>query len=126
VPQASSATRFCTVDTCGFATVFYLARTATELTNTTQRSALDDRLLRTFKLLSSYGADTNTLQNFELKRLHSKAAEYNHVGLCGELGRNSLIIVNSFTVFELKIFPFYLGKKNIGIIEVEGRRRGAT
>lgn len=95
-----------TVATFGFATRFYLAKTATKLTNTSQRSALDYKLLGTFKLLSSYGTDANTLHNFEIKILNLKTAECNHVGLCGKLGKIRIITVNSFTVLELKSFLF--------------------
>ena len=41
--------------------VLYLARIATKLTNTTQRSSSDYKLLRTFEMLSSYETDTNIL-----------------------------------------------------------------
>jgi hypothetical protein len=51
----------------GFTAMFYLDRISTMLTNTTQTSALDYKLLRSLKLLSSYEADMNILQIIELK-----------------------------------------------------------
>jgi hypothetical protein len=45
--------------------MFYIARIATKLTN---RSASDYTLLMTFKLLSSYETDMETVQDFELKK----------------------------------------------------------
>ena len=54
-----------TVDMFGLTAVFYLAKIATMLT--TQRSASDYALLRTFKLLSSYETDMDILQYFKLK-----------------------------------------------------------
>lgn len=42
-----------TVDTCGLAAVFYLARLTTELTYTIQSSASYYKLLRSLKLLGS-------------------------------------------------------------------------
>jgi hypothetical protein len=51
--------------------MLYIARIATKLTNTAQRSASDYKLLRTFKVLSLYETDTNILRNFELKNIYS-------------------------------------------------------
>jgi hypothetical protein len=68
LPHASPATSFAqTVDNFEMNALLYLTRIATKLTNTNQRSALDYKLLRLLKLLSSYETDMNILQNFELK-----------------------------------------------------------
>jgi hypothetical protein len=80
------------VDIFGLTSRFYLAMIATNLTNSTQVSTLDNKLLRIFKLMSSHEVDTNLSQNFELKILNPKAAKYNQDGHCGKVGRNSFII----------------------------------
>jgi hypothetical protein len=46
------------------------------------------------------------------KTFNTKTDRYNQGREgCGKLGRNSLIIVNSFTMLVLKIFSTYLDKK---------------
>lgn len=65
-------------DTVGLTAVFCPAGIASNLTNTTQRSASDYTLLRIFKFPSSYETDTIILQNFELKILNHKTVKYNN------------------------------------------------
>ena len=65
------------VDTLGLTARFHLAMIATNLTNITQISTLDSKLLRIIKLLSSHEVDINILQNFELKILNPKTAKFN-------------------------------------------------
>lgn len=48
--------------------MLYLVRIATKLTKSPERWALPYKLLRTFKLLSSYETDMETVQDFELKK----------------------------------------------------------
>lgn len=55
------------INTFVLTVVFYLARIATNLMNTTQKSALVCKLFRTFKFLNSSETDTNILQNFKFK-----------------------------------------------------------
>jgi hypothetical protein len=93
------------VDTLGLTARFHLAMIATNLTNITQISTLDSKLLRIIKLLSSHEVDINILQNFELKILNPKTAKFNQAGHCGKVGRNSFIIC-SITVIDLKSFLF--------------------
>lgn len=94
-------------DTVGLTAVFCPAGIASNLTNTTQRSASDYTLLRIFKFPSSYETDTIILQNFELKILNHKTVKYNNqAGHWGKLCRNSFIIVNSFTALELNASLF--------------------
>ena len=78
LPHASPATSFAqTVDNFEMNALLYLTRIATKLTNTTQRSSSDYKLLRTFEMLSSYETDTNILWNFEFKILNPNATKYN-------------------------------------------------
>ena len=50
-----------TVDIFWWTVIFYLAMISGKLTNTIQRSASNYKLLRTFKVLSSYETKTNIL-----------------------------------------------------------------
>lgn len=75
-----------TVDIYRLTAMFYKARIATKLTNTTQRPASDHKLLRTFRLLNSYETDTfNRTSNSKI--FSPKTAKYDHAGHCGKLSK---------------------------------------
>ena len=77
-----------TVDHFGLTSLFQQATTATNLSNTIQRSASE--------FLSSSKTNIDILKDCELKILNAHTTKYNEFEHCEKLGRNSLIIVNRF------------------------------